>query len=739
MLRIADKLAALSDAELAEYAERTTGGTTNTLDFEASIDAWIAALERRAETHEEADEATSALLGMDAIYEMYRAWGHGLLMGDPPGWIAQWEALPAEELPTDVEGSMNLLYLRMRQSLAAHNYKNLRAFEDAITRFLVSFRATAVLKAGELLDRYEHVLIRERERYTAGSAATAALSTDLQPARDTFTAAEKYKADALSANSGWSPEAINASYAAGPEYQRQIEVGRDQVRGLADTNPLLGYANAPIDSLARSADAGAASAALTNYITSSLGKVTETRNRINGDAEVIYKLDVLVAHTKPALGIDKDSIWDKIISDHQAPTLADMERDLMLGVLAIGLSILSMGSATAAILAVGVSSYLALETYEDYALRNDAYGAQLLAEEPSLIWVVLAIVGVVADLGMVARIIRPLRPALTAFNETGDLAALEARLATVDENIRLSILSRAEIELRSRTGWKAIWEKVMPPGAPRVSIFGADFAVEYIGKFAYSLQLNLRRGVNTFTKWRLTSEAADLIGDINKLTPAQVAQVRALYSKAVDDLQRIATHGRKLGMSVEDVDTVLQTWAKRGTGTVDDVLSEMTTLRAGKPVTEGGAWTPPKSWNGPANHGKWSGVRGNSGWIDDRPEVIRVVKQGADGQANPVPYRQGEVDFSQWTRQEVSVPGLIGSHREDMGKIFLAIAEQRGLAIGGSRTARINAARDWMRTVDDGFGGTGLRPHHAGGSRVQLVPKDVHKVQHTDMGLYDIE
>jgi hypothetical protein len=71
-----------------------------------------------------------------------------------------------------------------------------------------------------------------------------------------------------------------------------------------------------------------------------------------------------------------------------------------------------------------------------------------------------------------------------------------------------------------------------------------------------------------------------------------------------------------------------------------------------------------------------------------------------------------------------------------MKLIRLAIADRQGLAVGRSDTVRQAAALDWLRSADDGFGGTGLRPHHAGGSRIQLIPRDAHKVQHTDLAVY---
>ncbi|WP_179788470.1 eCIS core domain-containing protein [Actinopolymorpha rutila] len=740
LLRIAAKLATLTEEELAEYAERTTRDTTDATAFESSVDAFVARMEARRATLREADDATAALTGMDQVYEMYRSWQAGLLMGGPPSWIAGWEAQATADLPATAAGTMNELYLRMRRAMDPYGYRNLAAFETALARFLAAFRETAMVRASELLDRYEHVLRQERERYSAGGAALTSLNTDLAGARTTFSAAEVYRRDALAAHSGWDPESVSASYAAGAEYRRRLGAGRAEVHALADTNPVLGYTNAPVDELARTTDEAGTGRVLTTYIDDSLTKVASTRDRLRGNHEIVFRLDTLVARTKAQLGIDDTSIWAKIITDHQAPTLDDVERDLMLGVLGLALGVASGGSAVAAVAALGLSSYMALQTYEDYALRNDAYGAQLLSEEPSLAWVVLAVVAVVADLAVVASVIRPIRPALQAFQRTGDIGALEAELSGVEESIRRSILARAELELRARGGWDAIWAKVVPPGAARASVFGLDLLAEQLGKVVYSIQLNLRRGFNTFTRWRLTREATDLIGEMNALTPAQLARVRQLYSQGVENLQRITSHGRRLGMTAEEVEAAVQGWAQRGTGTVDDVLAEMTASRAGRPATTGGAWTPPKSWNGPANHGRWSGVRGNSGWIDDRESVIRIVgRQAPGGEANPIPFHQGEIDFGRWAQGEVQVPGLVGDHATDMARIRLAIAERQGLVPDGSRTRRIEAALEWLRNADDGFGGRGLAPHHAGGNRVQLVPKDLHRVQHTDVGIYDID
>jgi uncharacterized protein DUF4157 len=153
---------------------------------------------------------------------------------------------------------------------------------------------------------------------------------------------------------------------------------------------------------------------------------------------------------------------------------------------------------------------------------------------------------------------------------------------------------------------------------------------------------------------------------------------------------------------------------------------------------DGASWKSRKNWNAPVKHGKWLHERGDSGWIDERPEVIRVVGRAKNGEANPIMFRSGVVDFSPWSRGEFPVAGLDGIRGGgDMKKIRLVIADRQQLAVGKSDSARTAAALDWLRTVDDGFGGKGLVPHHAGGNKVQLIPKDLHKVSHTDLTVYE--
>jgi len=146
----------------------------------------------------------------------------------------------------------------------------------------------------------------------------------------------------------------------------------------------------------------------------------------------------------------------------------------------------------------------------------------------------------------------------------------------------------------------------------------------------------------------------------------------------------------------------------------------------------GDPWTPPRNWNGPRNHGRWTGVRGNSAWIDTRPEVIRVVGTNpTTGEANPILFYMGRADFSPYVQEVLTVPGLVGTSvdvNHDFRLIYQRLMEVKGLESQA-------AARRWLNSQPDGYGGTGLAPHHAGGDRIELLPRALHNVQHTDMSL----
>jgi hypothetical protein len=119
--------------------------------------------------------------------------------------------------------------------------------------------------------------------------------------------------------------------------------------------------------------------------------------------------------------------------------------------------------------------------------------------------------------------------------------------------------------------------------------------------------------------------------------------------------------------------------------------------------------------------------------LDNRSEVQRITK------GEPIPFVEGKIDFSKWVKTEFKIPGVKGgraNRNADTKLIYKAIFEREGLGAPGeafSWNKHQKTVTQWLDRQPDGFGGTGLRPHHAGGENIQYVPNDLHKVQHTDV------
>jgi hypothetical protein len=421
--------------------------------FEASVQRWLTEVRARHSAEHEQQEAKDALSGFDTIYEAYRSFALAVdtVPMFPAALVESWEAQPASALPESHEGASLDLYLRLRRALAARGIANVSAFATSITRFVSAFRERAFYIALDLLGRYEATLLEQQRRYQASHGASG-LHTEVEPARTSFRQAEEHAAAARATYSTWSPEDVMGFHEAGAEYQRLRGEGRQQVRDLSVSHPLLGNQDFPVDELASTTSEFEVSLLVGRYIEQRLGNVRDTRDRLTADHELIFRMDVLVNNAKSRQNIAADSIWDKIIRDHTAPSLGDIERDMMILTLTVALGILTAGTGSLALAAIslGVGTYQAVEAYQQYAFEHDAAGARLLSEEPSLAWVVLAVIGAGVDLAGVSALIRPLRPALRAFQRSGDLVALGRALDGVSPAVRESILARASL-LRSLT------------------------------------------------------------------------------------------------------------------------------------------------------------------------------------------------------------------------------------------------------------------------------------------------
>lgn len=610
VLRIAHAIADLSDEELAEYRARTVGSTNDLSRFERAVTAWLTELRARRAAIAEEEAATTKLYGKESLYELYAQWqrtnntGAGQVptgFAAPAGQLVQYEGTPFASLRVPTDATSWQQYYRFRQALDAAGFSNIGAFEAALRRFLVGFRERAFYLALESLGRYEHFLTEQQARYQ-DSAVLDALHARLSTARMEVQAADRYGRHTTLAgiHDPYDTAAGERHMEMRDEHARMERQVRASVAQATPDEPITTRRDFDPLELARQSRSELGPF-LQGVISERLAQLRSTRTHLEGNHELIFKLDDLVATTKRRAHIDPNTIWARVIADYSAPSLNGALLGLMVGVVTIALTFLTAGTGLPALLVAGgsllASSAFAYEAYRDYEFQSGAHGSELLSNEPWFGWVVIAVVGVGLDLGAVGALARGIRASQStlralhapaaALEATGDLPRFNAAVQQLvdDPNVRRSVLEAAAARVQARQGWQAVSEAptVVPRGVARGSVFGLDLVIDAalaLPRTAYAIWLEARVGVRSFQRWIHTQTAVELFGDSTRFTSARMRDVQAIYHQASAALERVATHARTLGMTEAEVEAALQWWVRRQQGTADDMIRLLDQRRA---------------------------------------------------------------------------------------------------------------------------------------------------------------
>ncbi|HYR06273.1 MAG TPA: hypothetical protein VEQ60_00800, partial [Longimicrobium sp.] len=320
------------------------------------------------------------------------------------------------------------------------------------------------------------------------------------------------------------------------------------------------------------------------YIDARREDIGDTRENLASNPRMIYRLDTLLQASYQAQNIQRDSIFDLIVRDRARDVaVSHAILGVALAVLAIAAGLLTAGGGTVAVVAAGVGlglgAWSVLDEYREYERQSAAHGAGLLSEDPTLAWVVVAVIGAGFDLAAVAGAVRAMRPAVQAFNASGDVAALErslAELAEISDALRANVVRAARAEQQYRQAVRGLLATggrlnvVLIPGAEQ---FAQLLVVAYYAA---------KRGVIYFGDYLLELRAQGLIARIEDLTPDQMGQLRRAFTEGVERSRRgglleypslsqqirgvytaeqvdqIATRGKQLGLADEQITDFLE-------------------------------------------------------------------------------------------------------------------------------------------------------------------------------------
>jgi len=568
VLRIAQKLMEMTSSERQSYLERTTGRTSDLATFEAALDRYRDELRRRQEATAERERTKTALLGLDEVYRLYREW---LALRDMSADVDPY-GLPIAPSTAELETEETL-----RVNLRRHGYNSIRDFEAAIRAFKAAFQNETVFIAEEMLDRYEHVLMTQEERYL-DSAQPRELHGRLGGARGHFEEAHRIRRE--HASMPMTPDEMAEQAHWSGQFRQHVAEGTSEVASQGADHPLLRNSDFPVEDLALAGE-GDIQGVLLGYIRERQEDVRETRENIRENPALVWRLDTLLQQSMQLQDISPGSIYQRIIEDHVRDEAIDRVMiNLAIAVIAVASGLLSGGTGTVAVLgastALGISAYQAFDEYRRYEMESAAHGAQLLSDDPSFAWVVVAVVGAGIDLAVAASVMRAMRPAVQAFNETGDVAELERqlrRISEVNDALRRNVVSAARAESEAREAWRvarsrsALYSAIDPVVTPLLIL-----AV----RFAYPVYRSLRQGLISFERFLLTREAVSLVGDFRRLSPEALAKVRGAYQVALRDAQALAGHGHSLGMLDAEIERFLLMWNRHPNLSADEMMRQMT-------------------------------------------------------------------------------------------------------------------------------------------------------------------
>ena len=386
--------------------------------------------------------------------------------------------------------------------------------------------------------------------------------------------------------------------------QRRAALARaeSEMGSLAGAHPLVGEADFARERLARASKQDVQSVLL-KHLAARKRDIADTRKHLESTPEMVYGLDVLLKESFRAQNIETGTLYEQLIRDHiRDLELAEALPRMTLAAVAIAAGLATGGGGTVAVLAAGTTgalgTYQAVEEFQRYQMQSSAYGAKLTSEEPTMGWVIVAVLGAGVDAAAFASVLPKLRPALAAFNagpEADNLLALErklAKLTEVEAGLKQNILRAAGAEVEARAAWRAL----LLPKAPLQAVLTPG-AAEF-GRLVRAVYLTGKHGVRKFQLFVKTNEAMELLGDLTKLGPGELAALKRGYLAAVKQLETVAAHGKALGMSDSEVGAFMELRGKAKGMSAADLMQEMDAWKAtagakGPGVSQAGAQATP--------------------------------------------------------------------------------------------------------------------------------------------------
>jgi hypothetical protein len=568
LFRIAKKIEALPPGAAADYASKVTGTTTDRSTFEAGIESYRGDLAAREQADTERTGVQNKLLGLEEVYKLYRQYT-STAMVEATNPMSLPGAVIAKKLGAKVQTAGDLRE-QLEQQLPRYGFASIAEFASYIDRFEKAFEAGAVRITLDLLAKYAGKLYREGQRYQ-DPAVVKTLHGKLAGFRtqhEVFDKTTQVYSDEVSGASHDRDAELrrlpgNGGMPIKPPTQRQLQAqdnikaakanAEAQIKDLSKEYPILAEDDLPVDkridkvALAQAGETQLAGV-LQAHIAHRNSVVVEARGQLEGKHELIYKMDKLMPAFYAEMDIQPGSIHDQIIKDKiHGDAIAKLVGGILLAIAAIALTVVSLGAATPAIVAAGasigaagLSTYMAYDEYKQYT-ADHAIGEAGFADDPSVVWLVLAIVGAGVDMAAATKAVRALAPAaklLEAGGEVSDFTKAVEGLQT-SKQIDEKIAAAADKAAAARKSYAAAKGELSTALGKAYSFPGPLTDPEVYRALVKMAAAKIKEGAHSLAGFINELKQARLAARLGELSPEELAKVKEVWGL----VEKFATHG----------------------------------------------------------------------------------------------------------------------------------------------------------------------------------------------------
>jgi len=648
LLRIAKKLSSVPPAARSDYLMRVNADTTSLDALEESVDRYLQFRTEREQQRESHEAAAKPLLGADAVYKRYRFYKR--FVEHSVDKLSTDASKEEKQLAQSIEDAHREALLN---ELKRKDFNSIEEFGATVEAYRIAFRTQAVDIALDVLTYCEHMLYQERKKLQQGGGAGIAKGVAGTQAKNLYEAARTDESTAKTLQFGREPKEMGVN-----KLIREVQQRAASERAEGEAAVIRGSGNDPLVA-ERGTDreklAGLDEASTQTYLTQTLEKRTaETRTareELTTDPDRVFKLPDLIAATGQLQGIGEQTIYGQIIQDYIDDEKAKhLLSEIAMGALALALALLvPVGgwiAAAALVAGAGLSTYQAYGAYKEYEEQERNYNLHFLSEEPSLVWVGVAIAAAALDIGVAASTVvkesaaalATLKGPLLEFSrESGDVAKLVSKIEAAEglqTKVKAALVREAEASDAARAAWRE-----SAGGAMRLNVVAGLLDPSTVRQVFRALYYSVRKGITSLTRLAADAKFLEIAGDLTRMSGAERAELETAFG----EVKQLVKLGDAKSMDDKSLLGFIDRWAinRERPGFQAKLLDE---LKIWKPLTA----EQEKALNALERARDYVGdlYAQQAGFLREREQLITK-------QANPATYTQEGRDRLQEVNEEL--------------------------------------------------------------------------------------